>query len=142
MKAHIGVDAESGLVHMVVGTAANVNDVTQGHSLLHGEEEVVFANAGYQGSTKRAEATGGGLARSPAAWQALVTENTPWGQIIEQVEKLKASIRAGVEYPFRVIKRQFGFVKILYRGLKTNPAQVVTLFELGGADINLDWFMP
>ena len=58
MKAHIGVDAESGLVHTVVGTAANVNDVTQGHALLHGEEEVVFADAGYQGVTKRAEATG------------------------------------------------------------------------------------
>ena len=47
MKAHIGVDADSGLVHTVIGTAANVNDVTQGHSLLHGEEEVVFGDAGY-----------------------------------------------------------------------------------------------
>lgn len=58
MKAHIGVYAESGLVHTVVGAAANVNDVTQGHALLRGEEEVVFADVGYQGATKRAEATG------------------------------------------------------------------------------------
>ena len=58
MKAHIGVDADSGLVHTVIGTAANVNDVTQGHGLLHGEESVVFADAGYQGATKRPEATG------------------------------------------------------------------------------------
>ena len=58
MKAHIGVDADSGLVHTVIGTAANVNDVTQGHGLLHGEESVVFADAGYQGASKRAEATG------------------------------------------------------------------------------------
>ena len=58
MKAHIGVDAQSGLVHTVIGTAANVNDVTQGHGLLHGNETDVFADAGYQGAMKRPEATG------------------------------------------------------------------------------------
>ena len=47
MKAHINVDADCGLVHTVIGTVANVNDVTQGHGLLHGEESVVFADAGY-----------------------------------------------------------------------------------------------
>ena len=52
MKAHIGVDADSGLVHTVIGTAANVNDATQCHGLLHGEETVVFANAGYQHYTR------------------------------------------------------------------------------------------
>ena len=62
MKAHIGVDADSGLVRSVIGTAANVNDVTQGHGLLHGGEIVVFADAGYQGADKRLEATG-------VAWQ-------------------------------------------------------------------------
>ena len=62
MKAHIGVDADSGLVHSVIGTAANVNDVTQGHRLLHGGEIVVFADAGCQGADKRLEATG-------VAWQ-------------------------------------------------------------------------
>jgi IS5 family transposase len=53
MKAHIGVDAESGLVHTVIGTAANVNDVTQATQLLHGQEQDVFADAGYQGVDKR-----------------------------------------------------------------------------------------
>ena len=57
MMAHIGADTESGLVRTVFGTADNVNNVTQGHALLHSEEEVVFADAGYQGATKRAEAT-------------------------------------------------------------------------------------
>ena len=57
MKAHIGADAESGLVHTVVVTAANVNDVTQAHALLHGEESVVFADSGYQGADKREENT-------------------------------------------------------------------------------------
>jgi IS5 family transposase len=58
MKAHVGSDAESGLVHTVVGTAANVNDVTRGHDLLHSEESTVFADAGYQGAMNRPEATG------------------------------------------------------------------------------------
>ena len=58
MKAHVGSDAESGLVHTVVGTAANVNDVTRGHDLLHGEESTVFADADYQGAMYRPEATG------------------------------------------------------------------------------------
>ena len=71
MKAPIGVDADSGLVHSVIGTAANVNDVTQGHGLLHGEETVVFADAGYQGATKRHQAPRGdwrGLACRHASW--------------------------------------------------------------------------
>ena len=58
MKAHIGVDADSGLVHTVVGTAANVNDVTQACALVHGEETDVFADAGYQGVAKREEVQG------------------------------------------------------------------------------------
>jgi IS5 family transposase len=55
MKARIGVDADSGLVHTEVGTAANVNDVTQAHALVHGNESDVFANSGYQGVGKRDE---------------------------------------------------------------------------------------
>ncbi len=55
MKAHIGVDTHSGLVHSVTGTAANEADVAQTHALLHGEEEKVFADAGYSGVEKRPE---------------------------------------------------------------------------------------
>ena len=57
-------------------------------------------------------------------------KHTPWGAITEQAEKLKASIRAKVEHPFRVIKRQFGYTKVRYRGLKKNTAQLITLFAL------------
>jgi IS5 family transposase len=67
MKAHIGVDAHSGLVHTVVGTAASVHDVTQAGALLHGEEEAAFGDAGYQGVHKRPEAQGPDLARGDAA---------------------------------------------------------------------------
>ena len=130
MKAHIGVDADSGLVHTVIGTAANVNDVTQGHALLHGKEEVVFGDAGYQGADKRPEATGVAwqLAMRPGKRKAI--KHTPWGHLLDQAERLKASIRAKVEHPFRVIKRQFGHVKVRYRGLKKNTAQLYTLFAL------------
>ena len=131
MKAHIGVDADSGLVHTVIGTAANVNDVTQGHGLLHGEESVVFADAGYQGATKRPEATGVDwhVAMRPGKRRAL-DKQTPWGKLLDQAEQLKASVRAKVEHPFRVIKCQFGFTKVRYKGLTKNTAQLVTLFAL------------
>jgi IS5 family transposase len=131
MKAHIGVDADSGLVHTVIGTAANVNDVTQGHSLLHGEESVVFADAGYQGASQRAQATGVDwhVAMRPGKRRAL-DKQSPWGILLDKAEQLKASVRAKVEHPFRVIKCQFGFTKVRYKGLAKNTAQLVTLFAL------------
>ena len=129
-KAHIGVDAESGLVHTVIGTAANVNDVTQGHGLLHGQEKMVFADAGYQGATKRVEATGVDWHIAMRPGKRRQQKHTPWGAITEQAEKLKASVRAKAEHPFRVIKRQFGHTKVRYRGLKKNTAQLITLFAL------------
>jgi len=130
MKAHIGVDADSGLVHTVIGTAANVSDVTQGHGLLHGEESVVFADAGYQGAQKRDEASGVPWHVAMRPGKRKVQKHMPWGAVTEQVEKLKASMRAKVEHPFRVIKCQFGFTKVRYKGLAKNTAQLMTLFAL------------
>ena len=132
MKAHIGVDAESGLVHTVRGTSGNVNDVVQANALLHGEEAEAFGDAGYQGVDKRDDANPDvrwNVAMRPGKRKALDKTRTV-GQLIEQLEKLKASIRAKVEHPFRVIKRQFGHVKVRYRGLKKNTAQLTTLFAL------------
>jgi IS5 family transposase len=131
MKAHIGADAESGLVHTVIGTPANVNDVTQGHALLHGKEEVVFGDAGYQGAMKRPEATGVDwmIAMRPGKRRALDKTRTSH-RLLDEAERLKASIRAKVEHPFRVIKKQFGFAKVRYRGLAKNTAQLITLFAL------------
>ena len=115
MKAHIGVDADSGLVHTVVGTAANVNDVTQASALVHGEESDVFADAGYQGVAKREETQGieanWHVAMRPGKRRVL-DKATPMGRVLDELEHVKASIRAKVEHPFRVIKRQFGFVKV------------------------------
>ena len=133
MKAHIGVDADSGLVHTVVGTAANVNDVTQAHHLVHGEESAVFADAGYQGVDKRADTqaidTQWHVAMRPGK-RLLLDKADPNDAIAEQLEHVKARIRAKVEHPFRVIKRQFGHMKVRYRGLAKNTAQLHTLFAL------------
>ena len=133
MKSHIGADADSGLVHSVVGTAANVNDVTQAHALVHGDERDVYADAGYQGVGKREETQGMDInwhvAMRPGKRRAL-DKTTALGGISDQIEKLKASIRAKVEHPFRVIKRQFGHTKVRYRGLAKNTAQLFTLFML------------
>ena len=132
MKAHIGVDADSGLVHTVRGTSGHVGDVTEGNTLLHGEETVAFGDAGYQGIEKRPDAKTGviwHIAMRPSKRKALDKENEA-DALIEQAEKFKAGIRAKVEHPFWVIKRQFGFVKVRYRGLKKNTAQLFTLFAL------------
>ncbi len=132
MKAHIGADADSGLVHTIRGTAANVNDVVEGNALLHGNETVAFGDAGYQGVDKRPDANVGvtwRVAMRPGKRRALDKGNEI-DALIDKTEKLKASVRAKVEHPFRVIKRQFGYLKVRYRGLKKNTAQLVTLFAL------------
>ena len=132
MKAHIGVDAESGLVHTLRGTSGNVSDIAQANSLLHGQERIAFGDAGYQGMEKRSDVKADitwHVAMRPGKRKALNKENEAEG-MIDKAEKLKAGIRAKVEHPFRVVKRQFGFVKVRYRGLKKNTAQLFTLFAL------------
>ncbi|MFM0101901.1 IS5 family transposase [Paraburkholderia nemoris] len=132
MKAHIGVDAESGLVHTVVGTAANAQDINTAEALLHGEEADVYADAGYQGIQKRC-ADGSvrwHIAMGPAKRRKLDLSDR-LDAIYDQIERLKAGVRAKVEHPFRIIKRQFGYTKTRYRGLMKNTAQITTLFALG-----------
>ena len=130
MKAHIGVDVESGLVHTVTTTAANAADVTQAEHLLHGGEVAVYADAGYTGAEHRVERTdiSWHVAEKRGKVKAIV--NDAIREATKQLETLKARIRARVEHPFRVVKRQFGFVKVRFRGLAKNTAQVLTLFAL------------
>ena len=132
MKAHIGVDDESGLVHHVECTAANVADVTQVHKLLHGKEDTVCGDSGYTGAGKREElqdvAAGFLIAEKSSKLRAI--KNKRERRHGERWEHFKASLRAKVEHPFRVIKRQFGYTKVRYRGLAKNTAQVLTLFAL------------
>jgi IS5 family transposase len=134
MKAHIGVDAQSGLVHSVSGTAANVADIAQTHALLHGQEKAVHADAGYLGVEKRPEIT----AQSPGVrWHVAAKR----GQIkamaegrlkeaTQTLERLKAQVRARVEHPFHILKNLFRHRKTRYRGLAKNTAQLHSLFAL------------
>jgi len=132
MKAHIGVDADSGLTHTLVTTAANVSDITQAHALLHGDETTAFGDAGYQGVERRQENE-----KSAVTWHVALRPgkrrtlpDTKTGRLREQLEKLKASVRAKVEHPFHVVKNIFGHKKARYRGLAKNTAQLHTLFGL------------
>ena len=131
MKAHVGVDAESGLVHTVIATPANVNDVTQAGALLHGDEEDAFGDAGYRGVDKREEAAGPHwhVAMQPGKRRQLDLA-CPRAQLLERVEQLKASIRAKVEHPFHMVKNLFKHKKARYKGLAKNEAQLFSLFGL------------
>ncbi|OOW81516.1 transposase [Xanthomonas campestris pv. vitiswoodrowii] len=132
MKAHIGVDDGSGLVHHVECTAANVADVPQVHKLLHGKEDTICGDSGYTRADKREElkevGAGFWIAAKPSTIKAI--KNKRERRHAERWEHFKASVLAKVEHPFRVIKRQFGYTKVRYRGLAKNTAHVLTLFAL------------
>ena len=129
MKAHIGVDAGTGNVHSVTETAANVHDLDEMPNLVRPDDEVVYADAGYQGVEKRPEIAGdehlskvefrvaarkGSLAAMPGPDRL--------------AESRKASVRAKVEHPFLIIKRDFGFTKTRYRGMDKNRNHLHVLF--------------
>lgn len=131
MKAHIAVDADSGLVHHELCTAANVHDLHAVDRLLHGSERHVFGDSGYRGiaNWSRRKRVKWSIAMTPGNRRAL-DMNDPIDALTDGIERLKASVRAKVEHPFRVLKRQFGYTKTRYRGLAKNAAQVTTLFML------------
>lgn len=116
MKAYVGGDAGSGLVHTVVATAANVHDVTRAGALLHGEERVAFSDVGSRGVDKHEEAQGPQwhLAMQPGKRRQLDPKHK-WARLLEQAEQLKASIRPKVEHPCHVIKNLFRHKKNPHR---------------------------
>lgn len=129
MKAHIGVDADSGLVHTVTTTAANEADVEQVSDLLHGKEDAVWADSGYRGAQSRVKRDVQWHIAGRPSDMAKMPEGRAKARARKQ-EYQKASIRAKVEHPFRVIKRQFGLMKVRFKGLAKNTAHVITLFAL------------
>ena len=144
MKAHIGVDSDSGLVHTVIGTAANVADITVTAQLLHGEEKTVHADAGYTGAQKREE-----LSELAVDWQIAAKRGSinamPDGEqkrLAKYVEFLKAQVRARVEHPFHVAKNLFRHRKVRYRGMFKNTAQLLTLFALANLVIAKRHLLP
>ena len=126
------MDSESGLIHSVEITAANVQDLAPVADLLHGEETVVYADAGYQGIEKQDEMQGRGIGFRVAMrpGRRRVLPDTPEGRLDDLVETAKAHIRAKGEHPFRVIKQQFGFQKTRLRGMLKNHCKVNVLADL------------
>ena len=136
MKAHIGADRDSGLVHTVVSTAANVSDISQATALLHGSEVQVHADAGYTGVEKRAEVKDADpagridwqVARKRKAVHGL--EEGPEKERLKEEEHCKSSLRSRVEHPFHILKNLFKHRKVRYRGLAKNHHQLQVLFGL------------
>ena len=126
MKAHIGVDAETGLAHSLETTAANAADVSTAHAVLHGGEEVVHGDAGCQGVGKRPENRDRDVewetAMKPGKRRRLDKSGPE-----EAAEKRKASVRAKVEHPFLYVKRHFGYAKVRCRGLEKNTQRIALL---------------
>ncbi|MCX7901001.1 MAG: IS5 family transposase [Burkholderiaceae bacterium] len=127
MKVHVGADAKTGVVHAAVVTAANVHDKHAVPDLLHGEETRVYGDRGYQGCTNLI---------NKAAPNAKDFTNRrvrqPWGEdaVARSKNRTKNRTRARVEHVFHVLKRQFGFAKVRYRGLMKNANRVVTALAL------------
>ena len=135
-KAHIGVDRDSGLVHTIKATAANVSDVSETAYLLHGEEETCHADAGYIGAEKRDEA----IIRNKAGKRIKYEIMRRPSQIkklsksrqykAKKREHKKSSIRVKVEHVFGVVKGQLKFKKTRYRGLRKQEAKFNIMFAL------------
>jgi transposase, IS5 family len=131
MKAHIGVDVASGVVHTLTGTAANEADINQAAALLHGRESDVFADAGYTGADKRPE-----LEDRDVSWNIAIKRSIIKAlpkavrDLAEPVERALAQVRAVVEHPFHIVKNLFRHKKLRYRGLAKNTAQLYALFAL------------
>lgn len=131
MKAHIGVDVASGMVHSVTGTAANEADIAQMAAVLHGGEAAVFADAGYTGAPKRPE-----HADREVSWNIAIKRSIikalpkALRELAEPVERALSQVRAPVEHPFHVVKNLFRHRKLRYRGLDKNTAQLYSLFAL------------
>ena len=134
MKAHIGVDAATGLVHSLATTAANVADITQVPRLLHGAETRVWGDAGYAGVARRPEHQGRRVDWQVALRPGQRRRLAP-GSAAAQAEQRKASIRAKVEHPFLYVKRHFGYAQVRYRGLAKNRTRLCLL--LGFANLLL-----
>jgi IS5 family transposase len=143
MKAHIGADAASGLVHSVTTTAANESDVSQIEDLLHGKESRVYGDAGYVGAQQyvaRAERIEWKIARRRSQVQKIA--NGRERQRAMREERKKAQVRARVEHPFRIVKCVFGYVKVRFKGVAKNTTQIITLFALANLYQIRKYLMP
>ena len=133
MKCHVGVDAGSGLVHTVTVTSANKHDITETANLIREDDAAVYGDSGYLGVQKRSEIQQNEhfskvdfrINRRPKSLPKVSDHAIDWERYIEH---RKSSIRSKVEHVFRIIKCQFGYKKVVYRGLKKNENRLYALF--------------
>lgn len=127
MKAHVGVDSKQGIVHSAAATAANTADSKVLPELLHGDEHKVWGDAAYQGQREKMRE------KAPRA-QDMTSRRTRYKQVVDQLQRrknrTKARVRSKVEHVFRVMKRQFGFDRVRYRGLAKNANRMFACFAL------------
>lgn len=129
MKAHIGADAGTGYVHSVSATAANVHDLDQAAGLVRDDDEVVYCDAGYQGAEKRPDISGDErLSKVEFRVAARKARLKKMAAHDRGVESRQAGVRAKVEHPFLIVKRDFGFTKTRYRGIAKNLNHLHVLF--------------
>lgn len=127
MKAHVGVDADSGITRSLETSTVKLHDSQVWDELLHGDEDTVWADKGYVNAARQAF-------EGPGKFWGVMRKAPKGGRlhpIDERINHLIAKVRAKVEHPFRVIKPQFGYTRTRYRGLAKNHAQLFTLFALG-----------
>ena len=141
MKAHIGVDADSGLVHSMACTTAKVADITMMEACLHGEETLALGDRGYHKKNRMIDDF-----EKEGELSVLTPTKKPAGGTLTDEQKafnrMQSAVRAIVEHPFRVVKRQFGFVKVRYRGQAKNTGQIVTLFALANLRLARKRLLP
>ena len=127
IKAHVGVDADSGIVHSVAVTGANVGDITMTDDLICDDDEVILADAGYQGLEKHQKTKDKVvlIAMRPGKRKQLPQNSVP-----SKFEYIKSQIRAKVEHPFHWLKCIFGLRKLRYRGLYKNAQMLYAMFGL------------
>jgi IS5 family transposase len=127
MKAHLGVDSATKIVHSAVATAANVHDSAVLGDLLHGNETRVWGDQAYRGQREVI------VAHAPHAAD-FTNRSVRRGGVVDAAEharnRTKSRVRARVEHVIGVIKRVFGFQKVRYRGLARNACRLVVACAL------------
>lgn len=127
MKAHVGVDSKQGIVHSAQATAANTADSKVLPELLHGGEHKVWGDGAYQGQ-------GEAIRRKAPRAQDMTSRRSRYKQAVDELQRrknrTKARVRSKVEHVFRVMKRQFGFDRVRYRGLAKNANRMFACFAL------------
>lgn len=133
MKAHIGVDCQSGAVHSIEGTTAKIHDKEMQNDLLHGQEKAIFGDKGYYKEEDKREM------RRKEIFCGILDKgkrNHPLSNKQKRRNRKLSSIRAKVEHPFQIIKCQWGYRKVRYKGIFKNTMQLNVLFGLANLYMN------